>query len=298
MNPTLVVLAAGMGSRYGGLKQMDTVGPSGETIVDYAVFDAVRAGFEKIVFVIRRDIEKDFLKTFYSKISKKVEVKYVFQDLTDLPQDLMVPDGRSKPWGTAHAVWSARSVVDEPFAIVNADDFYGRDSMKLMFDHLKNLDNSTLHGCMVGYILKNTLSDHGKVSRGICQMDTDGSLSGITERTDIHKEENGCYYVENDEKFLLKGDETVSMNLVGFTSGIFDLIEQGLADFHASATDLKQEYYIPTVLDSIKTLTNGIPVLTSYDKWFGVTYKEDKALVEGKIAGLIANNEYPADLWA
>ena len=297
MNPTLVVLAAGMGSRYGGLKQMDTVGPSGETIVDYVIYDAIRAGFEKIVFVIRRDIEADFLKTFYAKISKKVSVKYVFQDLDDLPMDLTVPEGRTKPWGTAHAVWSARNEVNEPFAIVNADDFYGRDSMKLMFDHLVGLDNSLIRGCMVGYILKNTLSDHGKVSRGICEIETNGSLLSITERTDIYKEENGCYYVENEEKFPLGGDETVSMNLVGFTSLVFDQIERGLIDFHASATSLKQEYYIPTVLDAMKTLTNGIPVLTSYDKWFGVTYKDDKVLVEGKIAELIADGKYPSELW-
>ena len=298
MNPTLVVLAAGMGSRYGGLKQMDTVGPLGETIVDYVIYDAIRAGFEKIVFVLRRDIEQEFLETFYAKISKKAEVKYVFQDLNDLPRNLTVPLGRTKPWGTAHAVWSARKEVNEPFAIVNADDFYGRDSMKLMFDHLQDVDNSIMHGCMVGYILKNTLSDHGKVSRGICEIEADGSLLRITERTDIYKEEDGCYYIENDQKVPLKGDETVSMNLIGFTSLVFDQIEQRLSDFHASAKDLKQEYYIPTVLDSIKPLTEGIPVLTSYDQWFGVTYKDDKTLVEGKIGELIADGKYPSDLWA
>ena len=297
MKPTLVVLAAGMGSRYGGLKQMDTVGPSGETIVDYVIYDAIKAGFEKIVFVIRRDIEEAFKKTFYSKISRKVEVKYVFQELHDLPGNLEVHKGRDKPWGTAHAVWMARDVVNEPFAIVNADDFYGRDSLQTMHDYLQTLDNETPEACLVGYILKNTLSAHGKVSRGICEIDDRGSLLSITERTDIYQEEDQCYYIEDDERFPLKGDETVSMNLIGFSSNVFGIIEQGLTEFLRSSPDIKQEYYIPTVLDTMKSLTMSIPVLPSSAKWFGVTYKDDKAMVETKIAELISKGDYPSDLW-
>lgn len=297
MKPTLVVLAAGMGSRYGGLKQMDTVGPSGETIVDYVIYDAIQAGFAKIVFVIRKDIEEEFRKSFYANISQKVKVEYVFQDMDDLPNNLEVPDGRIKPWGTAHAVWMARNVVKEPFAIVNADDFYGRDSLKSIFEHLNELDNSILNGCLVGYVLRNTLSEHGKVSRGICEINERKSLLRITERTDIYQENNQCFFVENNERFPLKGDETVSMNLIGFTSPVFEIIESGLMEFYHSATDIKQEYYIPTVLDKMKSSGKEIPVIPSIDKWFGVTYKEDKAIVEKKIQELVADGTYPSNLW-
>ncbi len=300
MKPTLVVLAAGLGSRYGSLKQIDQFGPSGETIVDYAVYDAIEAGFEKIVFVIRRSIEEEFKEIFLTKLSDKVQVEYVFQELDVLPEGFTVPEGREKPWGTAHAVMTAASKINEPFAIVNADDFYGRASLKAIHDHLSSLDNSTLDACMVGFILENTLSDHGRVSRGICKVNEQGELEEIVERTHIFKKaEGGAYYEEDNKHVDLTGKEIVSMNLMGFTSQVFDMMEEKFVDFlKENYTELKAEYFIPSVLDNVRKQGVKVPVLTSTEQWFGVTYKEDKPIARENLLQLVKQGVYPENLWA
>lgn len=297
--PSLVIMAAGMGSRYGGLKQLDGFGPSGETIMDYTVFDAIRAGFGKVIFVIRRDIEADFKSKFIEKIAPHIEVEYVFQELTNLPGAIAVPEGRVKPWGTGHALWVTKDVVDAPFAVVNADDFYGQTSMELIQGHLATLSPSTLNACMVGYILKNTLSDHGKVSRGICDVSEEGNLKSIIERTDIYKQNpTGAYYVENEAQFPLTGEETVSMNLMGFTPAVFEMITRGLEAFLSqNATEMKAEFYLPKILDMVRESGIEVPVLTSSEKWFGVTYQDDKPLVRNMLAKRVEEGIYPASLW-
>ncbi len=297
--PSLVILAAGMGSRYGGLKQMDSFGPSGETIVDFTVYDAMQAGFEKVVFVIRRDIEEAFKEKYVDKMSKKLQVECVFQQLDSLPDGYTAPEGREKPWGTAHAVWMAKKVVDEPFAIVNADDYYGRNSLQTMFDHLSGLNNSTAQAVLVGYILRNTLSEHGKVSRGVCKIGDQGFLKEINERTDIYKENEGAYYLDGDSRGELTGDEIVSMNLMGFTSKVFDEIEEGFDSFYqANRDNLKGEYYIPTVMSEMIKKGVQVPVLKTVDSWFGVTYKEDKPVVQKELDKLVQKGFYPKNLWA
>ena len=299
MEPSLVVLAAGLGSRYGSLKQIDKFGPSGETIVDYTIYDAIQAGFKKVVFVIRKSIEDEFNEIYYDKISSKIEVKYVFQELENIPEGLTIPTNREKPWGTGHAVLMAKSEINEPFAIVNADDFYGRSSLEKIRRHLSTLDNSILTGCLVGYTLENTLSEHGRVSRGVCEIEESG-LKSIAERTDIYMGgQTGVYYNENGNQFPLTGKETVSMNLMGFTSQVFNLAEKWFTEFYKqSSRDLKSEFFIPTVLNNIRQLNQSkIAVLPTDDRWFGVTYKEDKAIAQAMLKGLVGRGEYPKNLW-
>lgn len=296
--PSLVILAAGMGSRYGGLKQMDSFGPSGETIVDYTVYDAIQAGFEKVVFVIRKDIEAPFKEKYIDNISRHADVHCVFQQLDSLPEGYAVPIGREKPWGTAHAVWMAESVVNEPFAMVNADDYYGRSSLKSAFDHLNEINNAEEAGLLVGYKLRNTLSEHGKVSRGICEVSEDGYLEKIVERTDIYKDGEAAYYLENDERHPLTADETVSMNLMGFSSKVFDNIAEGFDAFYkANIDNLKGEYYIPKVMDEMIKSGVKVPVLKTDDNWFGVTYQEDKPVVQEALSRLIEEGFYEKNLW-
>jgi len=299
LEPSLVVLAAGLGSRYGSLKQIDKFGPSGETIVDYTIYDAIQAGFKKVVFVIRKSIEDEFNEIYYDKISSKIEVKYVFQELENIPEGLTIPTNREKPWGTGHAVLMAKSEINEPFAIVNADDFYGRSSLEKIRRHLSTLDNSILTGCLVGYTLENTLSEHGRVSRGVCEIEESG-LKSIAERTDIYMGgQTGVYYNENGNQFPLTGKETVSMNLMGFTSQVFNLAEKWFTEFYKqSSRDLKSEFFIPTVLNNIRQLNQSkIAVLPTDDRWFGVTYKEDKAIAQAMLKGLVGRGEYPKNLW-
>lgn len=296
--PSLVVLAAGMGSRYGGLKQMDSFGPSGETIVDYTVYDALKAGFEKVVFVIRRDIEDAFKRKYVENISRKMQVECVFQELHSLPDGYSVPEGREKPWGTAHAVWMAESAVNEPFAIVNADDYYGRNSLKSMFDHLSGLNDNEAQAVLVAYILRNTLSEHGKVSRGVCEIGEDGFLNQINERTDIYKNGHAAYYLEEGKRGELSGDELVSMNLMGYSSKVFKEIHNGFDTFFkVNKNNLKGEYYIPKVMTDM--IRNGVqvPVLTTEDSWFGVTYQEDKPVVKRALDTLVDQGFYPRALW-
>ena len=298
--PTLVIIAAGMGSRYGGLKQLDGFGPSGETIMDYTVYDAIRAGFGKIIFVIRKDFEGDFNKKFIDKIAPHANVDYVFQELDKLPEGYAVPGDRIKPWGTGHALWVTREVVDTPFAVVNADDFYGQSSLHLIHDHLAQLDSESLQAVMVGYILKNTLSDHGKVSRGICSVYGNGVLESIIERTDIYKKHpEGAYYVENEAQFPLTGNETVSMNLMGFTPKVYPMITEGLTKFlDENAAELKAEFYLPKILDMVRQSGVDVPVLETHEKWFGVTYQDDKPLVKDMLDAATKKGTYPVSLWS
>ena len=297
--PTLVVLAAGLGSRYGGIKQLDGFGPNGERIIDYTIYDALQAGYGKIVFVIRKEIEKDFTEAILEKWEGKGDLRVVFQELDSLPLGYKVPEGRVKPWGTAHAVWMSEPEVDEPFAIVNADDFYGRGSLKALADHLSTIDDETKAGCMVGYALSKTITEHGSVSRGICEVDQASNLQGIVERTKIAKNGDGrIFYEEDAQKTYLENDTIVSMNLMGFSSNIFEEIREGFAEtYEASKENLKAEYYIPKVLNGLVETGIDVPVIKTSDNWFGVTYTEDKQWVTEQLLKLTDEGAYPNNLF-
>jgi NDP-sugar pyrophosphorylase family protein len=302
MKPTLLILAAGMGSRYGGLKQLDAMGPSGEVVLDYSVFDAIRAGFGKVVFVIRRDFEEQFRSQVGAKFQHRIPVEYAFQDLHDLPAGFTFPEGRTKPWGTAHAVLAAESVVNEPFLMINADDFYGRDAFTKIAAALtaEPKNDGKSHYSMVGFYLKNTLSDHGSVSRGVCTRDTNGMLSSVTEMTKIFKTADGAENRETDTPVKLTGDEIASMNFFGFTPEIFGQLRAAFTLFlQNSGSDLKSECYVPKEVDVlIQDGKADVHVLESTGKWFGITYPEDKAEVVASIRELVAAGEYPESLWA
>lgn len=291
MKPTLLVLAAGMGSRYGGLKQMDGVGPGGEIIMDYSITDAIRAGFGKVVFVIRHSFEQEFKARINAEhFHHQIEVEYVFQELDKLPAGFRVPEGREKPWGTNHAILMAKDVIHEPFAIINADDFYGSDAFMVIGDYLKSLP-ATSEGdyCMVGYRLDNTLSENGTVSRGVCRTDHEGYLEGMTERTAIGRNEQGAIGYKDDEGMHpLEADATVSMNLFGFTPDYFDKSESLFADFlKEHGNEMKSEYYIPFAVNTF--IARGcarMRVLKTTAQWFGVTYKEDRPMVVERLKRL------------
>jgi len=298
MKPTLVILAAGMGSRYGGLKQLDEVGPNGEAIIDYSLYDAIRAGFGKVVFIIRHDFEEAFKARFDQKLKGKIKVEYVYQSLDDLPQGFTIPENREKPWGTAHAIRTARDVVNTPFAAINADDFYGKEAYQTLADYL-NTSVSEHHYCMVGYRLDKTLSDHGSVARGICLTDPQQLLIDIDEMTQIEKDNGKIVYVRNGVKNDLKGDELVSMNIWGFHPSLFHYLEKGFVQFlNEKGNELKSEYYIPLhVGEMVKSGDATVKVLSSSASWFGVTYQQDKPIVIEKIRELIGSGEYPVKLW-
>jgi len=299
MKPTLVVLAAGMGSRYGGLKQIDKLGPSGQAILQYSCFDAARAGFGKVVFVIRRDIEKDFKDLIISKVSKSIACEYCFQDKDDLPEGFTLPDTREKPWGTAHAVLAARRSVMEPFAVINADDFYGKEAYQTIADYFKKLPKDLNNQyCMVGYPVKNTLSEYGTVSRGICNTDSTGNLTTVVERTKIIRKESGeIVFIEDDKETSIEENTPVSMNFWGFTPSFFKHLEEAFKVFLKENIDKpKAEFLIPWVVDRlIKTGTASTKVLACDAKWFGVTYKEDRPAVVQKFKDLTLQGEYPED---
>lgn len=301
MKPTLLVLAAGMGSRYGGLKQIDPIGPNGEIIIDYSIFDAVKAGFGKVVFVIRKDIEDTFKEHIGSRFEGIIPVEYAYQQLDDIPTGFKVPDGRSKPWGTGHAIYSARDVVKEPFAVINADDFYGRSAYSLLAEKLKTaVDSQVADYSMVGFVLSNTLSENGFVSRGICELGEKNILDTVVERTNIVKTETGAEAtLENGDKLTFTGDEVVSMNFWGFTPSLFNFLERMFTDFLSEkGSELKSEFYIPSVVaDLIKSGEAKSEVFTSADSWFGVTYPEDKALVVKSVRELVENGTYPNKLF-
>jgi dTDP-glucose pyrophosphorylase len=297
MKPTLLVLAAGMGTRYGGNKQLDEVGPSGETIIDYSIYDAIRAGFGKIVFVIRRDIEEQVKERFVKKLKGKIEVDYVFQEITNLPEGVAVNPERQKPWGTSHAILVTASKIKEPFGVINADDYYGVESFKTLHDFLVNDKDPNCY-CIVGYKLKNTLSEHGHVNRGVCGV-ANGLLKDIVETRQIEKTEDGARVVSPDgsvQKFT--GEEVVSMNLWGFKPSCYDFLGSEFRNFiNKSGNDLKAELDIPTSVD--KFVKNGeitIKILMSNERWFGVTYREDKPFVVDSINKMISKGVYPSKI--
>jgi len=295
MKPTLVVMAAGMGSRYGGLKQIDPVGPSGEIVLDYSVYDAIRAGFGKAVFIIRPDIEADFQKAVGSKLAEQIEVETVFQTLENIPPGFSVPPGRVKPWGTGQAVLTAREAVNEPFAVINADDFYGRETFEVIGKKLANTDVNSTDFSMVGFYIKNTLSDNGSVARGYCDVRS-GKLATVTEFFEIERGEDGVIRHAGGE---MADDDMVSMNTWGFTPRLFDFLERGFGQFlERAGGELKSEYLLPELVDGM--IQNGeatVEVLPSREKWMGVTYPEDKPEVMAGIRRLVDAGVYPADLW-
>jgi len=299
MKPTLLILAAGMGSRFGGLKQVEPVGPNGEAIIDYSIFDAIRAGFGKVVFIIRESFADAFKEKFDAKLKGKIEIDYVYQELDMLPDGYTLPEGREKPWGTAHAILCAKDAVKEPFCALNADDFYGRNAYKVMAQFLTQSENSNEYS-MVGYQLKETLSDFGSVSRGICDADKNGNLQKIVETLKIEKRGTAIISIEADgSETPLTGNEIASMNNWGFKPSIFVELEKRFAKFLKTEIDKpKSEMYIPSVVfDLIDDKVATVKVLEANSPWFGVTYKEDKPFVIEKINALIAKGEYPEKLW-
>ncbi|MEM7657158.1 MAG: sugar phosphate nucleotidyltransferase [Bacteroidota bacterium] len=301
MKPTLLILAAGMGSRYGSLKQVDQLGPSGETIIEYSVFDAMRAGFGKVVFVIRESIQKEFKAVFADKFAGKIEVDYVLQELDNVPEGIEVPADRVKPWGTGHAVMVAADAIQEPFAMINADDFYGKEAFEVMARYLEQVDPAKNQYSMVSYKLENTLSDHGFVSRGVCVKDGEDFLTSVTERTKIGRREDGqiVFRDEVDGEGILEADTLVSMNFWGFTPTIFGYAKEYFIEFiQQNFHQLKAEIYIPTVTSrTIEEEGATVKVLTSDAQWFGMTYKEDKAIVMGRLKELTNEGSYPSPLW-
>lgn len=300
MKPTLFVLAAGMGSRYGGLKQLDALGPNGETIMDYSVYDALQAGFGKIVFVIRKDFEEDFRKKVLSRYEGHIPVEVVFQATDKLPEGYVCPADRTKPWGTNHAVLMGKEVINEPFAVINADDFYGRDAFRVIAEELSRPRDRKGDYCMVGFRVGNTMTENGSVSRGVCTV-KDGNLDTIVERTAIafDKDHNIVFTDENGEKQQLAPETPVSMNLWGFTPDYFDYSEREFRNFlDKSINTPKSEYYIPSCVDTL--VKNGeatVKVLDTDSRWFGVTYAEDRPGVVAKFAELHANGTYPSPLF-
>ncbi len=303
MKPTLLVLAAGMGSRYGSLKQMDGLGPCGEAIIDYSIYDAIQAGFGKVVFVIRHSFA-DAFKQIYSpeRFGGKIDVEFVYQELDYLPEGFSVPEGREKPWGTNHAVMMAKDVIHEPFAVINSDDFYGREGFQVVADFLRSVEGCRGKYALVGYFLKNTLSEFGSVSRGVCELDDNACLSTVTERTAIQRKADGkVYYAEKGQDHEVSEDSVVSMNFWGFTPDYFSWSEELFKVFLASddvKTNPKAEFFIPYVADVlIKRHDASFKVLNCDAKWFGVTYKEDRPDVVAKIGRLIEQGVYPRSLW-
>lgn len=297
--PILVILAAGMGSRYGGLKQIDTVGNNGESIIDFSIYDAIRAGFKKVVLIIRKEHEEAFRKNLTDKISKKIEVEFAFQDLNDVPEGIEVPEGREKPWGTTHALLACRNIVDAPFMICNADDYYGPSAFKTMYDFLKNEAADSNYG-MVGYVLENTLTENGTVTRGVCEQES-GMLANIKEIQKIRKGISGAEYEENGEWVKAAPKTLASMNFWGFTPRIFAECEEIFSSFIQEAikeNPMKCEHVIPTAVgELVKQDKISVKVMSSEDRWFGVTYREDKPGVVANIQAYKDQGLYPFDLW-
>jgi hypothetical protein len=301
--PALIIMAAGIGSRYGGLKQVDPIGPNGEIVIDYAIYDALRAGFGKIIFLIRRDIEEVFREKIGRKIERRADTAYVFQDLDNVPPGYVVPAERKKPWGTAHAVLCCKDVVNTPFAAINADDFYGRHAFETLGGYLsQSRDRDGLYDySMVGYILGNTLSENGSVARGVCQVTPDGYLARITERTRIECRDGQVQYTENGTDWVtIPADSTVSMNMWGFTPSFFTELEQRFPVFLAenAANILKAEFFLPTVVNQLLQESKAaVRVLPTPEKWFGVTYPQDRPTVQAAIRELVRQGVYPENLW-
>ncbi len=302
---TLVILAAGLGSRYGGLKQLDPMNDAGNFIIDFSVYDAIRAGFDHVVFIIKKENLELFKESIGNRIEKKIRVSYVFQDIADLPSGLTIPEGRTKPWGTGHATYCARNAVKDNFAVINADDFYGRDTFVQLAKHLsqKDLGGKLAHHCMIGFAVGNTLTENGTVSRGVCEVDEDGKLIQVVERTKIEKRETCAAYLEdNGETWKEIPFETiVSMNCWGFTPDIFGNLENSLREFFKTVPQnpLKSEFYLPSAVQTQKDEgLCDVSVYPTNSVWQGVTYSEDKPRVKASIQALVDAGEYPADLWA
>lgn len=301
--PILVILAAGMGSRYGGLKQMDPVGPCGEAILDYSVYDAKRAGFKRVIFLIKHEIEEDFKRIVGSRIEKHMDVTYAFQQLDMLPEGISVPEGRVKPWGTGHAVLCCQEYIDAPFLAINADDYYGAEAYKIAYDKLCALrDDDKARYFMVGYELRNTLTENGYVSRGVCQVDADGCLAGVKETTHIISTCDGPLYTEDEQVYhRLPADVPVSMNMFGFTPSIIDEMRATFPLFHQTtvkANPLKAEYYLPMVVNGmLEKGTASVEVLPCPARWYGVTYQADKPMVKEALSKLAEDGLYPTPLW-
>lgn len=300
--PVLVIMAAGMGSRYGGLKQIDPIDAQGHIIIDFSIYDAIKAGFEKVIFIIKKENEEAFKEVIGNRMEKKIQVEYVYQELSKLPEGFQIPEGREKPFGTGHAVLCCKDVIDGPFAVINADDYYGRDAYKVIYDYLvSHQDDEIYRYTMVGYALKNTLTDNGHVARGVCETDEAGFLTDIHERTHIEKRNGGAAYTEDDGATWheLPMDSTVSMNMWGFSKSMIKELEAGFQKFlkeELPKNPLKSEYFLPFAVDEL--LQQGkasVQVLTSSDKWYGVTYKDDKEMVVNAIAGLKKQGRYPEE---
>lgn len=298
---SLVIMAAGMGSRYGGIKQLEPVGPSGEIIMDYSIYDAIKAGFNKVVFIIRKDLERDFKEIIGNRIEKIIKVEYVFQELEDLPKGYKKPEDRTKPWGTGQAVLCCRKAVKEPFVVINADDYYGKEAFHIVYQFLNDSNYQSNQYCMAGFILGNTLSENGAVTRGICKVSDTGFLTDIVETAGIVPADDHA-----EAKDALGGDisidlnSVVSMNMWGFKPGIFDYLEDGFIDFLDKLPDheIKKEYLLPTVVgELVKSGKVEVSVLKTHDRWFGVTYKEDKSMVVRSFRELISHGEYPEKLY-
>lgn len=299
ITPTLLVLAAGIGSRYGGLKQMDQVGPSGETIIDYSIYDAVRAGFGKVVFVIRRDIENDFKKIFIDMLKDRIEVDYVFQETNMVPKGVSFSSGRNKPWGTGHAVLVAEQKINGPFAVINADDFYGSGSYRIMADFLTSSSDDAEYS-MVGYRLDRTLSDHGYVARGVCEAGHESYLRIVNERTRIEIEQGEIIFTDDDGlRTRLTGNETVSMNFWGFKKPVFEHLNKYFTQFVIeNSDDPKAEFFIPLLITGlIEEDKVKVKILKTDESWFGITYREDKPGVIENIKELVKKGVYPSKLW-
>lgn len=299
MKPALVVMAAGMGSRYGGLKQIDPVGPNGEIIIDYSVYDALRAGFGSVVFVIKREIEEAFREKIGKSIEHLVDVRYAFQDLDDLPLGFAVSPGRVKPWGTAHAVLTARNHIKGPFAVINGDDFYGRQSFEAIGDFLSSPEMTANSFAMVGYPVENTVTEHGHVARGICHIDHEDNLVSLVERTKVAYHEGDICYHENESWAPVPADALASMNLWGFSPRFMQDLATCFPDFLDTTKNIETaEYLLPSVVhDLLRAKEVTVRVLRTSDRWFGVTYKEDKPFVKDAIARLVAEGQYPERLW-
>lgn len=302
--PVLVIMAAGMGSRYGGLKQIDPVDNEGHIIMDFSIYDAKRAGFEKVVFIIKKAIEKEFKEGIGDRISQYMDVEYVYQELDTLPEGFEVPEGRVKPFGTGHAILSCKDVVDGPFAVINADDYYGVHAFQEIYNYLtENEDDEKYHYAMVGYILSNTLTENGYVSRGICEMDKDAFLTGITERTHIEQRDMGVQFTEDDGQTWedIAADSIVSMNMFGFTASMLKELECRFPEFLEKGlkeNPMKCEYFLPSVVsDLIEEDKADVKVLRSEDRWYGITYKEDKEAVVSAVQKLKDTGVYPQHLW-
>ncbi len=300
IKPTLVIMAAGMGSRYGGLKQIDPVDAQGHIIMDFSIYDAMAAGFEKVVFIIKRANEQVFKESIGNRVSEKIQVEYVYQELAKIPEGFEVPEGREKPFGTGHAILCCKDVLDGPFVVINADDYYGKHAYQAIYDYLMNhQDDEKYRYTMVGYSLKNTLTENGHVARGICKTDAEGFLREIVERTHIEKRGGGAAFTEDDGNTWteVSTDSIVSMNMWGFSKSLLKELEIGFKDFlqnELPKNPLKAEYFLPTAVGKLlKEEKASVRVLTSEDKWYGVTYKEDKKMVVDAIAGLKDRGLYP-----